>query len=36
MYRCVVVRLTCPASSWIAFVVAPRMARREQKVCRRM
>jgi hypothetical protein len=36
MYRCVVVRLTCPASSWIAFAVAPRMASREQKVCRRM
>ena len=36
MYRCMVVRLTCPASSWIAFAVAPRIASPEQNVCRRM
>ncbi len=36
MYRCVVLKLTWPASSWIAFAVAPCIAKREQKVCRKM
>ncbi len=33
MYRCVVVRSWCPANSWMAFTVAPCIARCEQKVC---
>jgi hypothetical protein len=33
MYIWVVVRSLWPASSWIAFAVAPRIARCEQKVC---
>jgi integrase/recombinase XerD len=34
MYRWVVVRSLCPASSWIARAGAPRIARCEQNVCR--
>jgi hypothetical protein len=34
MYRCVVVRFSCPASSCIARAGAPRIARCEQNVCR--
>jgi hypothetical protein len=32
MYRCVVERLVCPASSLMAKAGAPAIARREQKV----
>jgi hypothetical protein len=35
MYRWVVERFSCPASSWMALAGAPRIAKREQKVCRR-
>jgi hypothetical protein len=35
MYRCVVARSRCPASSWIARAGAPRIARCEQNVWRR-
>jgi hypothetical protein len=35
MYRIVVVRSAWPASSWIAFAGAPRIARCEQNVWRR-
>lgn len=36
MYRIVVDKWTCPASSWITFGGAPRIARCEQNVCLRM
>src|SRR5262245_55557115 len=36
MYRSVVPRSSCPASSWIARAGAPRIASWEQNVCRRM
>lgn len=36
IYRCVVVMLAWPASSLIAITEAPRIARCEQKVWRRM
>ena len=34
MYRMVIANVECPASSWIAFGAAPRIARCEQNVCR--
>jgi hypothetical protein len=36
MYRIVIVRLEWPASSWIAFAGAPRIAKCEQNECRNL